>query len=151
MLGAFEKQVAAGGPITVTHPEVTRFFMTVTEAVQLVVLAGAVGNGGEALVLDMGEPVRIDDVARRLAAQSERPVDIVYTGLRPGEKLHEVMLGADEADSRPAHPLISHVVVPASAPGRLEALEAGSSASLREALTALCLGGVDSSEVLRLP
>jgi FlaA1/EpsC-like NDP-sugar epimerase len=151
VLGAFEKQVAAGGPITVTHPEVTRFFMTVTEAVQLVVLAGAVGNDGEALVLDMGEPVRIDDVARRLAAQSERPVDIVYTGLRPGEKLHEVMLGADEADSRPAHPLISHVVVPASAPGRLEALEAGSSASLREALTALCLGGVDSSEVLRLP
>ena len=79
---------------------------------QLVIQAGAVGRDGEALVLDMGEPVRIADVARRLVAEADRPVEIVYTGLRPGEKLHEVLLGADEADDRPAHPLISHVPVP---------------------------------------
>ncbi|NNE73495.1 MAG: polysaccharide biosynthesis protein [Acidimicrobiales bacterium] len=112
MLGVFEAQVAKGGPITVTHPEVTRYFMTVREAVQLVIQAGAVGRDGEALVLDMGEPVKILDVARRLVAQADRPIEIVFTGLRPGEKLHEILLGQGEADERPAHPLISHVSVP---------------------------------------
>lgn len=112
VLTAFRSQVEAGGPITVTDPDVTRYFMTVEEAVQLVVQAGAVGRSGEALVLDMGSPVRIDDVARRFAAQSERPIEIVYTGMRPGEKLHEVLFGAGELDQRPAHPLISHVSVP---------------------------------------
>lgn len=112
VLTAFHSQVAAGGPITVTDPAVTRYFMTVEEAVQLVIQAGAVGHDGEALVLDMGQPVKIEDVARRLAAESARPIDIVYTGLRPGEKLHEVRLGVDELDRRPAHPLISHVSVP---------------------------------------
>ena len=98
--------------MTVTHPEVTRYFMTVEEAVQLVIQAGAIGRSGEALVFDMGDPVRIDDVARFLAARGERQVDIVYTGLRPGEKLNEVLLGRDEEDERPLHPLISHVAVP---------------------------------------
>lgn len=112
VLTAFRAQVAAGGPVTVTDPGVTRYFMTVEEAVQLVIQAGAIGRGGEALVLDMGEPVRIDDVARRLAAESDRPVEIVYTGLRPGEKLHEVLLGQTESGERPAHPLIDHVRVP---------------------------------------
>ena len=81
-----------GRPGTVTHPEVTRYFMTVEEAVQLVIQAGAVGRPGEALVLDMGEPVRIADVASRLIEQTDRAIDIEYTGLRPGEKLHEVLL-----------------------------------------------------------
>jgi FlaA1/EpsC-like NDP-sugar epimerase len=112
VLTAFEKQVDAGGPITVTHPDVTRYFMTVEEAVQLVIQAGAVGRDGEALVLDMGEPVRIDDVAQRLASQADRRIEIVYTGLRPGEKLHEILLAEGEADERPAHHLISHVAVP---------------------------------------
>ena len=112
VLRTFRAQVAAGGPITVTHPDVTRYFMTVAEAVELVIQAAAIGNDGEALVLDMGEPVRIDDVARRLASQAPRPINIVYTGLRPGEKCHEVLLGADEVDNRPMHPLISHVAVP---------------------------------------
>ena len=112
VLTAFREQIAAGGPVTVTHPDVTRYFMTVEEAVQLVVQAGAIGRSGEALVLDMGEPVKIADVARRLIAHAERGVDIEYTGLRPGEKLQEVLLGADEVDSRPVHPLISHVFVP---------------------------------------
>jgi FlaA1/EpsC-like NDP-sugar epimerase len=113
VLTAFHAQVEAGGPITVTDPEVTRYFMTVEEAVQLVVQAGAVGQSGEALVLDMGSPVRIEDVARRYAAQSDRRIEIVYTGLRPGEKLHEVLFGSGEIDRRPAHPLVSHVNVPA--------------------------------------
>ena len=113
VLTAFHAQIEAGGPVTVTDPDVTRYFMTVEEAVELVIQAGAVGQDGEALVLDMGEPVRIADVARRLVAQAPRPVEIVYTGLRPGEKLHEVLLGRDEIDQRPDHPLISQVRVPA--------------------------------------
>jgi FlaA1/EpsC-like NDP-sugar epimerase len=112
VLTAFRAQIQAGGPVTVTDPEVTRYFMTIEEAVQLVIQAGAIGRDGEALVLDMGEPVKIDDVARRLVAEADRPVDIVYTGLRPGEKLHEVLLGSHEVDERTSHPLISHVAVP---------------------------------------
>jgi FlaA1/EpsC-like NDP-sugar epimerase len=112
MLVTFEQQVAAGGPVTVTHPDVTRYFMTVGEAVSLTIQAGALGEAGEVLVLDMGEPVRIATVARRLADQSGQRVDIVYTGLRPGEKLHEVLLGEGEVDDRPKHPLISQVAVP---------------------------------------
>ncbi len=121
VLTAFHSQIDAGGPVTVTDREVTRYFMTVEEAVQLVIQAGAVGQGGEALVLDMGEPVRIDDVARRLAAQAPRPIEIVYTGLRPGEKLHETLLGRGEFDRRPSHPQISQVLVP---PLRLDTIHA---------------------------
>lgn len=123
VLTAFQAQVRAGLPITVTHPEVTRYFMTVQEAVHLVLQAASIGRGGEALVLDMGEPVRIADVARRLAAEADRPVDIVYTGLRPGEKLHEHLFGADERDSRPLHPLISHVQVPPLDPAEVRGLD----------------------------
>jgi FlaA1/EpsC-like NDP-sugar epimerase len=112
VLTAFHAQIEAGGPITVTHPDVTRFFMTVQEAVRLVIQAGAIDGGGEALVLDMGEPVRIADVARRLIATADRPINIAYTGLRPGEKLHEILLGSGEPDHRPNHPLISQVPVP---------------------------------------
>jgi FlaA1/EpsC-like NDP-sugar epimerase len=112
VLHAFHAQIASGGPVTVTDPRVTRFFMTISEACQLVVQAGAIGRPGEALVLDMGAPVRILDVARRMIAVAGKPVDIVYTGLRDGEKLHEVLLGKEESDQRPAHPLISHVTVP---------------------------------------
>jgi FlaA1/EpsC-like NDP-sugar epimerase len=112
VLTAFTKQIEAGGPVTVTHPDVTRYFMTVEEAVQLVIQAGALGRDGEALVLDMGEPVRIDDVAKRLIADADRPIEIVYTGLRPGEKLCEVLFGADEVGSSPENPRISHVEVP---------------------------------------
>ncbi len=112
VLTAFRAQLEAGGPITVTHPDITRYFMTVEEAVQLVIQAGAIGKDGEALVLDMGTPVRINDVARRLVAQSPRPIEIVYTGLRPGEKLHEVLLAQDEVETRSSHPLIYNVPVP---------------------------------------
>ncbi|MGY1719482.1 polysaccharide biosynthesis protein [Blastococcus sp. SYSU DS0552] len=111
VLTTFAAQIARGGPVTVTDPEVTRFFMTIPEAVQLVIQAGAIGHDGEALVLDMGEPVRIAEVARQLVALSGRDIPIVFTGLRSGEKLHEELFGAGEAASRDAHPLISHVPV----------------------------------------
>jgi FlaA1/EpsC-like NDP-sugar epimerase len=116
VLTTFTAQAANGGPITVTDPEVTRYFMTVQEAVQLVIQAAAVGQDGEVLVLDMGRPIRIADVARQLAEQAEEPVAIVYTGLRPGEKLHEERLGPIELDIRPHHPLISQVAVPPLSP-----------------------------------
>ena len=146
VLGAFERQVETGGPITVTHPDVTRYFMTVTEAVELVVQAGAVGLDGEALVLDMGEPVKILDVARRLVAQADRPIEIVFTGLRPGEKLHEVLLGQAETDDRHAHPLISHCRVPAQSPLGLEVLDVTDVIELRETMIELCRSGI-SAEV----
>ncbi|PWU45530.1 polysaccharide biosynthesis protein [Micromonospora globispora] len=119
---AFRAQIDAGLPITVTHPEVTRYLMTVQEAVHLVLQAAAIGRDGEALVLDMGQPVRIDDLARQLAAQAPGPTRIVYTGLRPGEKLHEDLFGRDEPDVRPLHPLISHVPVPALDPAEVATL-----------------------------
>ncbi len=108
----FTAQIADGGPVTVTHPDVTRYFMTVQEAVHLVVQAAAIGRDGEALVLDMGEPVRIAEVARQMVELRPDPVAISYTGLRPGEKLAETLFGAGETDERPFHPLISHVEVP---------------------------------------
>lgn len=112
VLETFAAQIAMGGPVTVTDPEVTRYFMTIPEAVQLVVQAGAIGAEGEALVLDMGSPVRIADVAAQLIKMEGRPIGIRYTGLRPGEKLHEELFGAGERDERRVHPLISHVSVP---------------------------------------
>ncbi len=112
VLTSFRQQIDNGGPVTVTDRDVTRFFMTIPEAVQLVIQAGAIGEPGEVLILDMGEPVRIYDVARRLIAQSHHPVQIQFTGLRPGEKLHEELFGEGEVDRRPRHPLISHTSVP---------------------------------------
>lgn len=122
VLTAFAAQIAAGGPVTVTDPEVTRYFMTVQEAVQLVIQAAAIGRDGEALVLEMGRPVRIAQVARQMAEQADTPVEIVYTGLRPGEKLHEELFGEGEKDVRPLHPLISHVEVPALDPYEVQVL-----------------------------
>lgn len=103
----FEAQIAAGGPMTVTHPEITRYFMTIPEAAQLVLQAGLMGQGGEVYVLDMGEPVRILDLARlmlRLAGKTEEEVEIVFTGLRPGEKLYEELLADEENTSLTPHP-----------------------------------------------
>ena len=116
---------------------------------QLVIQAGAVGRGGEALVLDMGEPVLIDEVARRLAAQATRPVEVVYVGLRPGEKLHETLLGQGERDDRPSHPQISQVPVPPLAYPAVEVLchpgldDAELMAELRE------LSGIEAPTALR--
>jgi len=95
----FQKQIEEGGPLTVTHPEITRYFMLISEACELVLQAGAIGKGGEIFILDMGEPVKIVDLAKKMLELSGREdIKIVYTGLRPGEKLYEELL-LDESDA----------------------------------------------------
>jgi FlaA1/EpsC-like NDP-sugar epimerase len=116
VMRAFEAQADKGLPITVTHPDITRYFMTISEASRLIIYAGAIGDPGEVLILDMGEPVRILDVAERFAAQHDPPLEIVFTGLRPSEKLHEDLIAPDEVGERKVHKLITHVSVPALAP-----------------------------------
>ncbi len=103
----FQSQIERGGPITVTHPEMVRYFMSIPEAAQLVLQAGAMGLGGEVFVLDMGEPVKIADLARdmiRLANAREEDIKIIYTGLRPGEKLFEELLADNEHTRATPHP-----------------------------------------------
>jgi FlaA1/EpsC-like NDP-sugar epimerase len=103
----FREQISRGGPVTVTHPEITRFFMSLSEATQLLLQAGLQGRNGEILVLDMGEPVRIVDLARdmiKLSGADPDRVPIVFTGLRPGEKLYEEPLASEEATKPTTHP-----------------------------------------------
>jgi FlaA1/EpsC-like NDP-sugar epimerase len=116
VLRSFESQAANGGPITVTDPEITRYFMTIAEASKLTIYAGAIGSPGEVLILDMGDPVRILDVAQRFATLHDPPLEIVFTGLRPNEKLHEDLVAAGEHGECRVHPLIMHVPVEPLAP-----------------------------------
>ncbi|OAB86240.1 dTDP-glucose 4,6-dehydratase [Janibacter melonis] len=116
VVGVFASQIERGGPVTVTHPDVERYFMLVDEACQLVLQAAALGGRGDVLVLDMGTPAKIDEMARTLISLSERTgVDIVYTGLRDGEKLQEQLFGQDEAILDSGHPRVSRVLAPAMA------------------------------------
>jgi FlaA1/EpsC-like NDP-sugar epimerase len=143
LLSILSAQVAAGGPITVTDPNVSRYFMLADEAVQLVLQAAVIGRGGQVLVLDMGEPVRIAEIARRLAASTDRDLEIVFTGLRPGEKLTEECLGRGETDNRPCHPLICQVPVTALDPAEVTALDPDADpGSLRQILAARAYGAL---------
>lgn len=152
----FRRQIRAGGPLTVTHPEIVRYFMTIREAAELVIQAGAMSEGGEVFVLDMGEPVKIAELALRMvqlsglqprtAANPEGDIDIVYTGLRPGEKLYEELLIAGNVASTP-HPRIkscreSYLSMPElkhQLDGLLLACEKRDGSRIRELLSSLPL------------
>ena len=117
MIPVFRKQIEKGGPVTVTHPDIIRYFMTIPEAVSLVMLAGTYAKGGEIFVLDMGSPVKIDTLARNLIRLSgfkpDVDIKIEYSGLRPGEKLYEEKLMAEEGLQKTDNDLIhiGHPVV----------------------------------------
>ena len=119
----FQRQIAAGGPVTVTHPDMRRYFMTIPEASQLVMQAGAIGQGGEIFVLDMGQPVRIIDLARELINRhglvEGRDIDIKITGVRPGEKLYEELSCCDEAIVPTPHEKIHVWQLPPADPGKV--------------------------------
>ena len=142
----FRRQIAKGGPVTVTHPDMTRYFMTIPEAASLVVQAGAIGGEGEIFVLDMGEPVRILDLARNMIRLSgkepDRDVPIEFVGARPGEKLHEELWGADEQVRPTAHPKIQRV--------KRRSADAALLERELEALEALVEGGETLEVVARL-
>jgi FlaA1/EpsC-like NDP-sugar epimerase len=125
VIPTFRRQIERGGPVTVTHPEMTRFFMTIPEAVSLVVQAGAIGGRGQIFVLDMGEPVRIVDLATNMVRLSgheprlpgdttttSRDIRVVFVGSRPGEKIHEELWGGDEAVGETEHPKIKRLSRP---------------------------------------
>jgi FlaA1/EpsC-like NDP-sugar epimerase len=121
----FKKQIAAGGPVTVTHPQMQRYFMTIPEASQLVLQAGSIGRGGEIFVLDMGEPIRIVDLAREMIHRSGlrigEDIDIEFTGVRPGEKLYEELAGQSERTAATSHPKIRVWQLPAADSKKVEA------------------------------
>ncbi|MBU6470783.1 MAG: polysaccharide biosynthesis protein, partial [Gammaproteobacteria bacterium] len=127
----FERQIAAGGPVTVTHPDITRYFMTIPEAATLILQASAAGKGGEIFVLDMGEPVRIAELAEKMiqlsGLQVGRDIDIAYIGLRPGEKLHEELFYAQETLRQTVHPKLlladNHVITSSEVHAGLKRLD----------------------------
>ena len=141
----FQRQIEAGGPVTVTHPEMMRYFMTIPEASQLVMQAGAIGRGGEIFVLDMGSPVRILELARELIRRNGlRPgedVEIRYSGVRPGEKLHEELAGEGEQTRPTMHPKIRVWELPPADAGQvsaaLELLAVAARGTREEAVAAL--------------
>lgn len=161
----FRSQIAAGGPITITHPEITRFFMTIPEAAQLVIQAGAMAKGGDVFVLDMGEPVRIVDLARSMIElsglrvredeQSDGDISITFVGLRPGEKLYEeLLIGNDPSPSahprilRAHEPLISWNVLRSSLERLASMIEDGDAIAARDLLQDLVVEFAPMSDVV---
>ncbi len=134
----FREQIARGGPVTVTHPEMQRYFMTIPEAAQLVLQAAALGQGGEVFVLDMGEPVKIVDMARELielsGLQVGRDIDIVFTGIRPGEKLYEELFLPNDHYTRTQH---DKIFVCRNGAGETESGDAGGKGRFTEQVDAL--------------
>ena len=120
----FERQIEHGGPVTVTHPDMTRYFMSLSEAVSLVIQAAALTEGSDVFLLDMGQQIRIDDLARRLirlrGLRPEVDIPIVYTGVRPGEKMHEELLGDGEERCPTTHPHIFRIRPEEGGRGRME-------------------------------
>ena len=164
VIPTFRRQIESGGPVTVTHPEMTRFFMTIPEAVSLVLQAGAIGGRGEIFVLDMGAPVKIVDLARdmiRLSGREpERDIAIEFVGVRAGEKLHEELWGAEETVASTAHPKIKRATRPTAIDGRwleeelaeLERLvEAGDTLQVVAKLAAMMRGARRVEAVAREP
>jgi FlaA1/EpsC-like NDP-sugar epimerase len=151
----FKEQIKRGGPVTVTDPDIIRYFMTIPEAAQLVIQAGAMGNGGDVFVLDMGEPVRILDLAKRMIHLSgleikdqEHPdgeIEICFTGLRPGEKLYEELLIGDHV-TETDHPRImraeEHVIAWADLSGRLECMDKAAEQDDHERIREIMLDAV---------
>ncbi|HEX4054806.1 MAG TPA: nucleoside-diphosphate sugar epimerase/dehydratase [Tepidisphaeraceae bacterium] len=141
----FRKQIEAGGPVTVTHPDMKRYFMTIAEASQLVMQAGAIGQGGEIFILDMGEPMKILSLAkemiRRRGLKPGKDIAIEFTGIRPGEKLYEELSCADEQTRRTSHPKIRVWQLPRATPKQIEqmlqTLTAVTNADHREVVQAL--------------
>jgi FlaA1/EpsC-like NDP-sugar epimerase len=129
VLDTFVAQLEADMPLTVTDPDMTRFFMSGDEAVSLVIHAGSVGRPGEVLVLDMGDPVRIVDIAERMIFMAGGNGKITYTGFRPGERVKEERLGENERDDRPFHPMISQISVPALPPSILKGVRSSDSSA----------------------
>jgi FlaA1/EpsC-like NDP-sugar epimerase len=142
----FRKQIEAGGPVTVTHPEMKRYFMTIAEASQLVMQAGAIGRGGEIFVLDMGEPMRILDLAiemiRRCGLKPDKDIAIEFTGIRPGEKLYEELAAADEQTRPTSHPKIRVWQLPRATAQQVEemmaTLASATNGDRRQIVEALC-------------
>lgn len=137
VVAAFTAQIERGGPVTVTHPDVERYFMLIPEACQLVLQAGAIGKDGEVMVLEMGSPMKIDDLAKTLINLSGKPdIDIVYTGLRQGEKMTEELFSPTEKSEESTHPLVRHVEVPPLAPASVHALDSDDVSTLEWMLDA---------------
>jgi len=142
----FNKQIDAGGPVTVTHPDMKRYFMTIAEASQLVMQAGAIGRGGEIFILDMGKPVKIltlaKEMIRRRGLKPNKDIEIEFTGIRPGEKLYEELACATEQTRPTTHPKIRVWQLPRATPQQIEqmlqSLTAITSSTHREIVQALC-------------
>lgn len=141
----FRRQILEGGPITVTHPDMTRFFMTIPEAVQLVLQAGAIGQSGQVLILDMGEPVKIVDLAKDMISLSglryPEDIDIVFSGLRPGEKMYEELFYGNEKAAKKVHEKIfcaeREPIQPSAIKMHIHQLERASHGNLKEARDAI--------------
>ena len=147
VITAFTAQIEQGGPVTVTHPDVERYFMLIPEACQLVLQSAAIGRDGEVMVLEMGNPVKIDDVAKTLISMSGRKdVEIAYTGLRPGEKMSEELFTPGESIKGTGHELVSSVDVPRLAPSIIDSTAHPSPAVSAEWMRQAAVPGTDVTD-----